>query len=225
MMNAILYARFSPRRDADTCESIETQWQACERFCGDRGWPVAGRHCDRALSGSDADRPGLWDAVDASGRGDVLVVYRLDRLARDVYLSEVVRREVGKRGATIAAVIGDAAGDGPEDVLIRQVLQAFAEYERKVIAARTKHAMLRHQAAGRRMSAVAPYGWRVSPDDAGRLIVDHDEQSVVCRIRELHQSGASARCIARRLQVESIPSRGRAWHHTTVTRILARSSE
>lgn len=54
----------------------------------------------------------------------------------------VFRRAVSKTGAMIETVQGSTNGTSAEDVLIRQVLAAFAEYERKMIALRTKYAML-----------------------------------------------------------------------------------
>jgi DNA invertase Pin-like site-specific DNA recombinase len=161
---------FSPRRHAEECDSIETQLDLCRAYCRRKGYHVAGEHEDRALSGSEEDRPGLWAAIDALKRGDMLVADKLDRLARDVYLAELIQREAAKRGASIETVEGGANGDTPEQRMIRQVLQAFAEHERKVIAARTRAAILRHQAAGRRMSAQPPYGWTIDPDDPARLV-------------------------------------------------------
>jgi DNA invertase Pin-like site-specific DNA recombinase len=116
-----------------------------------------------------------------------------------------------------------AFADTPEQRMIRQVLQAFAEHERKVIAARTRAAMLRHQAAGRRMSAQPPFGWTVDPDDPARLVSDPDEQAVIRRIVRLHDEGLGLREIARELDDASILCRANGWHHTTVKGILDRA--
>ena len=181
---AILYVRFSPRRNADTCESCEMQLELCRAYCKRKGYEVAGEFEDRALSGGEEERPGLWAALEALKRGDVLLAYKLDRLARDVYLSELIQRETNKHGATVEAVEGGTNGDGPEQRMIRQILQAFAEYERKVIVARTKAAMLRHQAAGRRMSARIPFGWQIDQNDPARMIRHAGEKAVIRRICE-----------------------------------------
>ncbi len=78
---------------------------------------------------------------------------------------------------------------GRANRIIPQVLQVFAEYERKIIAARTRAAMLHHQANGRRMSHVCPYGWVRDPDHEDLLYEVPEEQAVIRQIIELYQAG------------------------------------
>lgn len=223
-MKAIVYARFSPRRNADTSESIEVQVSACRTFCADQDHEVMGEFEDRALSGKDEERPGLWNAVSALRRDYLLVVYRLDRLARSVYLSDIIERTVRKRGAAIISASGEGTwADSDEDWLIRKILHALAEYECRVIAARTRTAMLRHQAAGRRMSRWAPMGWAVDPNDAARLVCDEEEQRILERIIEMRRQGMGTTGIAKVLQTEGVVFRGSSrWHERTIARVLKR---
>jgi DNA invertase Pin-like site-specific DNA recombinase len=222
-VKAIIYARFSPRPNAEESESIETQLDYCRKYCEEHSLEVGGEYSDRALSGDDEDRPGLWAAVDELRRGNVLVVYRLDRLARSVYLSEYIRRQVAQRKARIEAVQGGGNGGTPEEVFIRQVLQAEAEYSKKVTAARTKYAMLRHQAAGRRMGSRIPYGWKQDPVNPMLMLKDDEEQATIARIVALRKQGLTLRGIKVVLEAEGRPFRGRpGWNHTTIQKILRR---
>jgi site-specific DNA recombinase len=220
---AIIYCRYSPRRNADKCESIEYQQKICNDYCKQQNYRVVGTFNDEALSGSDHERPGLWHAMDACGKGMVLLVHRMDRLSRDVYLAEILHRQAKNKGSRIEAVEGSINGDSPEQVMIRQVLQAFSEYERKVIAARTKVAMLCHQAAGRRMSHRTPYGYDVNQDDPSRLIENPNEQATIDLIRDYHIEGHGLRQICRKLTNRGLACRGGHWHHSTVKNILHRS--
>ena len=224
MTNAIIYARFSPRRNSDTCESIETQYDLCKAYCNKNNINIVGQFSDKALSGSDEDRPSLWAAIEELKRNDVLIVYRLDRLARSVYLSDIIERTVKKKGASIVSICGEGTWtNSDEDWLVRKILQTLAEYERKVIAARTKAAMLRHQANGRRMSKEPPFGFCVDPDDPARLIEHLKEQQAITRIIELKQSNMTLRAICRQLKSEGFRCRTNDnWHHTTVKRIVER---
>jgi site-specific DNA recombinase len=223
-VKAIIYCRFSPRPNAEESESIETQLDYCRKYCEEHGLEVAGEYEDRAISGDDEDRPGLWEAVDALRRGNVLVVYRLDRLARSVYLSEYIRRQVEKRKARVEAVQGGGNGESPEETFIRQVLQAEAEYSRKVTAIRTKYAMQRHQANGRRMSRRCPYGWKPDPENPRLMVKDDQEQAIIDRIVALRQAGQSLRAIRAALEAEGLGFRDRAtWHHTTIQKALKRA--
>lgn len=233
---AIIYARFSPRRNAEECESIETQEYYCRQYCEKHGYEVVEVFSDPDVSGSDEDRPILWSAVDAIKRGYVLVVYKTDRLARGVYLDEAIRRMIAKQGGLIEAVEGSTNGTRPEDDLIRQVLAAFAEYERKVIAARTRAAMRRHQSSGRAMSKHAPFGWRegepeqVSDPTTGkvkvrrRLEIDDAEQEVIRFVMGLHREGTPMRAIARAVAAKGYKPRGAEWNHHLIRSIIDRES-
>ncbi len=232
----VIYVRFSPQRNADDSQSIETQLDLCQAYCKRNGYLVRDTFVDRALSGSKEDRPGLWAAIGAVKKGYILVVYKLDRLARGVYLSELIYRDVRRRGGTIEAVEGGGNGDSPEDDVLRHVLQAFAQYERKVIAARTSAAMLRHQANGRKMAAQPPYGQRIDPSAPftiparpgvparpGRTLPDQKEVAQINLILRLRKEGGSYRAIAAEMNRRKIPSRGKAWTHPLIGRIVRRA--
>lgn len=225
-MKAVIYARFSPRRNEDACESNETQIELCQDYCNRQQYSVGAVFQDKALSGDNEDRPGLWDAVDALSKGDVLVVYKLDRLARDVYLSCEIERAVTKQGARILSTTGEGTWDDkPEDEMIRGIVRVVAQYERKVIAARTKAAMLRHQRNGRRMSHRIPYGWQPDPNDPARMIEHEDEQAAVRRIAELAAKKYGPYQIAGKLAADGVLGRnGKRFGHSTVIRILKRHS-
>ena len=178
-MKAVIYSRISPRKDLDESDSIELQEEVCRSFCEGQGIEVKAAFADEGISGGNVERPGLWSAIAVCGRGDILIVWKRDRLCRSVYLSEVIGKEVTKQGATIKAVSGDIAGEGPEVEMVRQILASFHEFERKVISARTKHAMLYHQKNGKRMSRYCPYGTKADPEDESRLVpVDHEQKMI-----------------------------------------------
>lgn len=234
-MRAIPYVRFSPRRDEDTSESNVLQLDMIRDYCAKQGHVVVAEFADDAISGDDEDRPGLWAAVDALKRGYVLVAYKADRLARSVYLSEYIQRAVRKKGATIEIVTGSRNGDSPEDVFVRQVLAAFSELEKKVIAARTKAGMLTRQAQGQAMSKRPPFGMQPGPesestDRFGNTVVKRTwiesptELDAIARILEQQRQGCGAREIARNLNAAGVPCRGSQWRHGLVQRICERHS-
>ena len=196
----VLYARFSPRRNADESESIEAQLDFCRKWCEENNVEIAGEFADRALSGGDEERPELWAAIEALERGYVLVVYRLDRLARSVYLSNIIERTVHKKKASFLSISGEGTwSDSDEDWLVRKILQTLAEYERKVIGARTKAAMLRHQANGRLMGSIPRYGFKLDPKDKRKVLKSQYEQVVINQIKRLDKKGLSLRQIAAEL--------------------------
>lgn len=223
---AVVYTRFSPRRNAEESESCETQEAECREHAGRLGIQVRSVHRDEGLSGDDPDRPGLAAAVGALRRGDVLLVTRRDRLARDPFLAELIRRQAAAAGARIMAVAGDpVSGDdeSPEAIFVRRILDAVAELERRLIGARTKAALRTRQRQGQRVSRHAPYGYAIDPRDPTRLVPEPCEEAAVARIRALAAEGLTPSQIARRMTLEAPEvARGAAWSVRTVAKILAR---
>ena len=235
---AIIYSRFSPRRNADDCESIEAQFDFCRKWCEENNVEIVGKFADRALSGGNEERPELWAAIEALERSYVLVVYRLDRLARSVYLSDIIERAIKRKKATFISVCGEGTwGFTDEDWLVRKILQTLAEYERKVIGARTKAAMLRHQANGRLMGSIPRYGFMLDRADKRRILKSPYEQVVINQIKRLHKKGLSLRQIAseladlkykprkvkRTFRGKSVSVKGK-WNPQTIRLILKRLS-
>jgi len=211
MANVVIYARFSPRPNADKSESIEMQIEWCKEWCSKNGHTVVSIFQDRAKSGKEEDRPGLWAAVDAVKRDYILLVWKLDRLARNVYLSNILERSVTKRGGRIMSANGEGTSEenSDQDWLVRQILQTLAEYERRVIAARIKAAVHRHRANGRYCGGLVPFGYMRDPDDQRQVVENPDEQKSIARIFELLDQGLTLNKIAKQLEKEKYPHR---WH-------------
>jgi DNA invertase Pin-like site-specific DNA recombinase len=101
------------------------------------------------LSGAQTDRPELANALARLGKGDVLVVTRLDRLARSTRDLLNVINEVAARGAGFRS-LKDAWADTttPHGRLMLTILGGLAEFERELIRARTGEGRQRAQARG-----------------------------------------------------------------------------
>ena len=109
------------------------------------------------VSGAKTDRRQLAKAIDALGPGDVLLVTRLDRLARSTrdllnVLAMVSERQAGFR--SLADPMIDTTS--PHGKLILAVLAALAEFERSMILARTGEGRKRAQANGVRFGRRPP---------------------------------------------------------------------
>jgi len=124
---------------------------------------------------------------------------------------------VQRYGAKVHAVEGVSNEATPEGELMRNIADAFAQYERALISTRTRAALAVKKARKERTGKVL-YGWRATAD--GRLEPEQAEQLIIRRIRKMH-ARASTRAIAAKLNAEGVPSRGARWHQTTVVRLLA----
>jgi DNA invertase Pin-like site-specific DNA recombinase len=180
-------------------------------------------HQDEGLSGARADRPGLIAALEALKRGDTLAVYRRDRLARDTFLSAWIDKEASKRGAAVVSATEDGTnGEDPASRLLRDIVAAFAGYERAVIGSRTKAALAELRAQGKKTGGDVPYGHQV--DDDGTLVPDPDEQKVIAKAQAMRAMGHSLRQIGVQLEDSGVRSRsGRTtWKHPQqVQRVLS----
>lgn len=114
---------------------------------------LAAAGCDPILceeaSGGQADRPELARAIRSLQSGDVLVVWKLDRLSRSLRdllftLEEVAMAGAGFRSLTEGVDTTTAAGR-----LMAQTLGAFAEFERAMIRERTMSGLAHARQAGR----------------------------------------------------------------------------
>ncbi len=222
----VVYSRFSPRRNAEESVSCDTQDEQCRELATARGWAVRSFHRDEGVSGKDeVDRPGLDAAITALHKGDVLLVYNRDRLARSVLLAELIMRQVKASGARIVAVDGDVAeDDSPETVFVRQVMNAVAELERKRISARTSRSMRTQQRQGKRMGRYPPYGWRFDPEEPGQLLPDEREQEGVALVKEAAKADGMTPWKVARHMTKKFPelARGKKWKAATVEKILER---
>jgi site-specific DNA recombinase len=224
MKKVRIYTRFSPRRKAEDCVSCETQEQLCRDHAKKMGYEVVEVYSDEAKSGKDLDRPALQNILADLKKNEILLVYKRDRLARDLMVGEFIRRDVLKSHARIESLDGiDIDDKDPTAVLLRQIMDAFAEYERKQIAIRTSHAMKRHQLNGRKMSSQAPYGYYIDGDSLKR---SNCEQEVIDIILDMLKKQFSQRNIVKFLNNHhKDAARGKQWNLMTVQRIIKREKE
>jgi DNA invertase Pin-like site-specific DNA recombinase len=186
---SVIYTRFSPRRHADTCESLDTQFEYCTSHCKLHNMAVIGSYEDEALSGANADnRPGLQSAIEHAIRAKAcLVFYSLSRLARSTRDALQIAERLTKGNATLCSVKETFDTSTPMGQCMFTVMSAFNELDRMKISECTSDAMLRHQASGRRMSATLPYGWRKDPDNDARMLPDERERKIIDKIMFLRE--------------------------------------
>ena len=205
--------------------SPDAQRAAIEAWAGREGVAVVAWHVDAGVCSVTevADRPGLMGALASlreHGAG-VLVVAKRDRIARDPMLTRAVEGEAIRMGAVVVSAAGEASGGmTPADVMMRGVVDLFAEYERGLICARTKAALAAKSAKGERVGGI-PYGCKLAADGV-RLEDDAAEQDVLRQVRELRAAGNSHRAIAVELAARGLVSRASTpFRQTQIARMLA----
>lgn len=225
--SVIGYLRVSTAEQAHSGLGLAAQQSAIVAGAARLGLPIASMHVDAGVSGglSLEQRPGLLSALDALGKGDVLLVAKRDRLGRDVLNVCLIQKLVDRKGARVVSAAGEGSDDdGPTSVLMRQIIDAFSQYERALIRARTSAAMRVKKVKGERAGNVA-FGFQVGAD--GRTLTeDVTEQRTLLVLRHLHGSGKSLRAIAAELNRLGLRTRcGGDWRHQYVhDHVLAASA-
>lgn len=184
-------------------------------------FPLAQLFVDAGVSGASKldKRPALLEAIGALESGDVLVVAKRDRLGRDPFVVAMIESAVARKGGKIVSCAGEGTeGDDPASILMRRMIDAFAEYERLIIKSRTKSALAAKKRRKERVGQI-PFGFRLAKDGF-HLEEDPDEKKIIRKIYSLRRSGLSIRRISEVLNGDRTPARGKKWYPTTVARIL-----
>lgn len=106
---------------------------------------------DQGVSGATQTRPGLDAAVGRLSRGDTLVVWRLDRLGRSLLHLLTTISELESRGIGFRSLTENIDSQSSSGRLLFHIMGALAEFERSLIAERTRAGLAAAKAAGRRL--------------------------------------------------------------------------
>lgn len=191
--------------------SPEAQRSAIESWARSNGVTICEWFADLGVSGAAelekrAALMGSLDALSAHGAG-LLVVSKRDRLARDVVACAMIERLAQRAGARVVSAAGEGTGcDDPTSQLMRTIVDAFSQYERALIRARTTAALGVKKSRGERVGTI-PYGFSLSADGS-TLEPCEAEQAVIARVRGARAAGLSFRVIVAELERAGIKSRG-----------------
>jgi DNA invertase Pin-like site-specific DNA recombinase len=160
-----------------------------------------------------ADRPALLDMLEALAADSVklVLIEKLDRLARDLMVQETIIADLRKRGFELISVMEpDLCSTDPSRVLMRQIFGAIAEYDRSMIVAKLRGARERMKAKTGRCEGQKPYGFY------------DGEAEVLGRMKSLRDAGIAYDRIAAMLNNEGVaPRTGARWWGRTINNILS----
>lgn len=206
----VAYRRVSTEEQADSGAGLAAQESAIRAECERRGLPLLAMHTDAGVSGKSLVRPALTAALEDldAGRGDVLMVAKLDRLTRSVHDATGLMMRSEKGGWGLVALDAPVDTTTPAGRAMAQILSVFAELERRLIGERTKAALAVKRDQGVQL---------------GRPRTLSDK--VVARIVRERRAGATWTTIAEGLNSDQVPTAqgGRKWYPATV-RTVAMSS-
>lgn len=144
-MTGVIYARYSSDNQRE--ESIEGQLRECKAFAEKNDIQIIDTYIDRALSAKTDNRPDFQRMIKESSNStfDVVIVWKLDRFARNRYDSAHYKSILRKNGVKVIFAT-ELISDSAEGILLESMLEGMAEYysaelSEKVVRGLTENAL------------------------------------------------------------------------------------
>ena len=221
MNTAIIYCRVSTD-DQVHGYSLANQKRECRRWCTDHGVRVLRVFVDEGASAKTADRPELLRALAYVNRHDVdlMVVYKVDRLARRSADHHTIRASLTGRACRLVSVT-EPIEDTPTGRLMESMLAGFAEFDNAVRAERARQGMASAAEAGAWIWR-PPTGYRSCRRD-GRPSLEPDPvmAPLVRSVFARYAAGATQKEVIRRARAEGLAShRGKPLGYAAIRHML-----
>ena len=204
-MTAVIYARYSS--DSQREASIEGQLRDCKDYAERNGITVVGTYIDRAYSAKTDDRPEFQRMVQDSARKifDAVLVWKLDRFARNRYDAVYYKRQLEKNGVHLVSVM-EPISDGPEGIMIESLLIGMAEYYSAELAIKVARGERENALKCKYNGGVVPLGYVIGKED--RLYhIDPETAPIVQEIFTRYADGEPAEKIAASLNERGLRTR------------------
>lgn len=189
MTKAVIYARYSSHNQRE--ESIEGQIRECKDFAARNDLTIIGEYIDRAISGKTDNRADFQRMIKDSERGhfQVVLVYAIDRFARNRYDSAIYKAKLKKNGVKVFYAKQNIP-DSPEGIILESVMEGYAEYYSQNLAVHIKRGMKENALQCKVTGGTTPLGYRISENKTYE--VDPAGAKIIREIFEMYAGGVSA---------------------------------
>ncbi|WMJ84495.1 recombinase family protein [Oscillospiraceae bacterium LTW-04] len=192
-MNVVLYLRYSSEKQSE--QSIEGQDRICRAFCERMGYTVVGTYIDRALSASKhtEKRAEFQRMIKESDKHkwSGVVVYKLDRFARDRYDSATYKARLKRNGVRVISATENIS-DNPEGIILEAVLEGMAEFYSKELSQKVTRGMTQSALKGNSTGGSIPLGYKIQDK---KYVIDPLGEKIVKEAFELYAAGESVASI------------------------------
>lgn len=191
-LNAVIYARYSSH--SQTEQSIEGQLHDGYAYAERCGYRVIGEYIDRALTGTKDDRPDFQRMIADAEKHQfqIVIVWKLDRFARNRYDSAIYKRQLKKHGVRVVSVM-ENINDSPEGIILEGLLEAMAEYYSANLAENIKRGQAESVKKGWYVGGPVPLGYQVIDH---RLVRDDRTAPLVVELYQRYAAGESLADVA-----------------------------
>ena len=162
-LRAALYLRVSTGRQAEHDLSIPDQRAQTAAWAAARDWSLVAEYIEPGASATDDKRPEFQRMIERACDGDnpfdVIVVHSYSRFFRDAFGLEFYVRKLAKHGVKLVSMTQEL-GDDPAQVMMRQVISLFDEYQSKENAKHVLRSMKENARQGFWNGSKPPFGYR-----------------------------------------------------------------
>ena len=218
MQNAVIYARYSSSAQRDV--SIDQQIYVIKQYAETHGIRIVGTYCDRALTGKTDKRPEFQRLIrDSAKRNfDTVIVYALDRFARNRYDSVFYKHNLHENGVQVISAT-EPISDDPSGMLMEAILEGFAEYYSNELSRKITRGMDDNARKGLCNGAL-PLGYNRSSE--GRYVINEAEAAIVKEAYTRIAAGSSIVSIIRDFNERGLHTKkGTPFSHSTFQKMLS----
>ena len=218
-MTGVIYARYSSDNQRE--ESIEGQLRECKVFAEKNGIDVVGTYIDRALSAKTDNRPDFQKMIKDSAKKqfDCVIVWKLDRFARNRYDSAHYKALLRKNGVRVLSAT-EAISQGAEGIILESVLEGMAEYYSAELAEKVIRGQTENALSCRFNGGTIPIGYKINKDR--KFEIDTETAPYVLSAFKMYEDGMTMQEIADELNVKGIRNtRGTKLNINTVSNLLS----
>lgn len=196
MNTAVIYARFSSAKQNE--QSIDGQMRCCEEYAERMGYKVVGAYIDRAMSGTNDNRPQFQKMIEDSNKKlfNYILVWKLDRFARNRYDSVIYKRRLEKNGVKVLSST-ETVGVGDESVIIESIYESMAEMYSKQLSQNVKRGMQETALKCGNTGGYLPFGYLMTEEK--QIVIDEHHADAVRFIFQQYADGISKTKIAQEL--------------------------
>lgn len=217
-MKAVIYARYSSHNQRE--ESIEGQLRECQEFAAKNEMTVVDEYIDRAISGKTDNRPSFQKLIKDSEKGhfNAVIMYTLDRFARNRYDSAIYKAKLKKNGVKIFYA-KQPMPDTPEGIILESILEGYAEYYSENLSRSIKRGMKENALHGISIGQQPPLGYVIGDDR--KYHIDPIGAEIVRKIFQRYAAGQSLTQIANWCNEQGYKtSRGNAFNKNSFNAML-----
>lgn len=216
-MKAVIYTRYSSDNQRE--ESIEGQLRECKSYADKNDIIILDTYIDRALSAKTDNRPEFQRMIKDSAKNlfDAVIVWKLDRFARNRYDSARYKATLKKNGVKVISAM-ETISDGPEGIILESMLEGYAEYYSAELSQKVIRGMTENALKAKYNGGSMTFGYTIDKDR--HFQPDPETAPVVKDIFKRYSGGESAKGILNSLLMQGFKNKGKRPTYSFITNML-----